>query len=75
MYDGKNPVIEDFSYLHFYFYRYSLRLVKSNQNMKQTHVVFISLLIDLLAFTSILPLLPKIFEFYENQNVSDIWVA
>jgi hypothetical protein len=39
--------------------------------MKQVYVVFISLLIDLLAFTCILPLLPKIFEYYEsNKNVS-----
>lgn len=38
--------------------------------MKQTNVVFISLIIDLLAFTLILPLLPKIFDYYEsNKNV------
>jgi hypothetical protein len=41
--------------------------------MKQTYVVFISLIIDLLAFTLILPLLPKIFDFYEsNKDVSFI---
>lgn len=37
--------------------------------MKQQIVVFISLLIDLLAFTLILPLFPKIFEYYaSNEN-------
>lgn len=41
--------------------------------MKQTHVIFVSLLLDLLAFTLILPLFPKIFDFYEsNKDVS--WV-
>ncbi len=38
--------------------------------MKQTIVVFISLIIDLLAFTLILPLFPKIFDFY-NTNDND----
>lgn len=38
--------------------------------MKQTVVVFISLLIDLLAFTLILPLFPKIFDHY-NSNTDD----
>ncbi len=39
--------------------------------MDQKYVVFISLILDLLAFTLILPLFPKIFEFYHsNANVS-----
>lgn len=43
--------------------------------MKQTIVVFISLLIDLLAFTLILPLFPKIFEYYNsNPNVRAIFI-
>ena len=38
--------------------------------MKQKIVVFISLLLDLLAFTLILPLFPKIFDYYaSNENV------
>ena len=36
--------------------------------MEQKYIVFISLLIDLLAFTLILPLLPKIFDYYESLN-------
>jgi hypothetical protein len=36
--------------------------------MEQKYIVFISLLIDLLAFTLILPLLPKIFDYYESSN-------
>jgi Na+-driven multidrug efflux pump len=36
--------------------------------MKQTVVVFISLLIDLLAFTLILPLFPKIFDHYNSNT-------
>lgn len=41
--------------------------------MKQTIVIFISLLIDLLGFTLILPLFPKIFDYYSsNPNVIHI---
>lgn len=36
--------------------------------MNQKHVVFISLLLDLLGFTLILPLFPKIFEFYHSNK-------
>ena len=43
--------------------------------MQQKIVVFISLLIDLLAFTLILPLFPKIFEYYaSNENVSSYYI-
>lgn len=36
--------------------------------MHQKYVVFISLILDLLAFTLILPLFPKIFEFYHSNK-------
>ena len=41
--------------------------------MQQKIVIFISLVIDLVAFTLILPLFPKIFEYYgSNENVKKL---
>ena len=41
----------------------------SNKEQKSTlYVIFVSLIIDLLAFTLILPLLPSIMEYYQKRN-------
>lgn len=36
--------------------------------MEQKYVAFISLFLDLFAFTLILPLFPKIFDFYASKK-------
>lgn len=39
-----------------------------NQNKKTITLIFISLLLDLLAFTMILPLLPSLLEYYDKEE-------
>lgn len=42
--------------------------------MNQKTVVFVSLILDLLAFTLILPLFPKILDYYESiENVENLF--
>jgi hypothetical protein len=55
-------------YIIYSFFRIRFRI--QEKIMEQKRVIFISLLLDLLAFTLILPLFPKIYEFYgSNENV------
>lgn len=46
----------------------------SNKTHKSVYIIFISLLLDLLAFTIILPLLPTILERYRNDDSSGLYV-
>lgn len=46
----------------------------SHKTHKGVHVIFVSLLLDLLAFTIILPLLPTILERYRHDDSSGLYV-
>lgn len=46
----------------------------SDKTHKSVYIIFLSLLLDLLAFTIILPLLPTILERYRNDDSSGLYV-
>lgn len=46
----------------------------SHKTHKSVHIIFVSLLLDLLAFTIILPLLPTILERYRHDDSSGLYV-
>lgn len=46
----------------------------SNKTHKSVYIIFVSLLLDLLAFTIILPLLPTILERYRHDDSSGLYV-
>lgn len=48
--------------------------IKSHKTHKSVHIIFVSLLLDLLAFTIILPLLPTILERYRHDDSSGLYV-
>ena len=42
--------------------------ISSAEQKSTLHVIFVTLIIDLLAFTLILPLLPSIMEYYQKRD-------
>lgn len=56
-------------------YKKSNEKSKRPNNNRMMLVLFISLVIDLLAFTVILPLLPSLLDFYNEKNELDWWLA
>lgn len=46
----------------------------NDKTNKSVYIIFLSLLLDLLAFTIILPLLPTILERYRNDDSSGLYV-
>lgn len=48
--------------------------IQSHKTHKSVHIIFVSLLLDLLAFTIILPLLPTILERYRHDDSSGLYV-
>lgn len=48
--------------------------MENTKTNKSVHIIFVSLLLDLLAFTIILPLLPTILERYRQDDSSNLYV-
>lgn len=47
------------------------QMLNKNKGSKMTHIIFWSLLIDLMAFTMILPLMPALMDHYQKTDPSD----
>lgn len=47
------------------------KVPNKNKGSKMTHIIFWSLLIDLMAFTMILPLMPALMDHYQKTDPSD----